>query len=262
MKTLLLIDAGNSSAKWCLLKDNNLNEQQRCNYNDKPPQQCIDQIINQCANEIEAVFIVSVLGDDLIKQVQSSCFLNKLQFHNVISQKELAGILNGYDDPSKLGADRFVAMIGAKHIYPKDHAFIIIDSGTATTIDALDATGKHWGGLIFPGVDLCTDSLLKSTQQLPLWGSNKVRSKPELFAKNTSQAIQSASILGLAGAIDSVSQSMEKELKNATKTIKIVCGGNTKILQPYLQSSYAFDESLVMLGLKVIAGNTHITPLK
>ncbi len=258
----LLIDVGNSSAKWCLLTNNKLSKQQRCDYNDKLPHQSVNKLINQHANDVEAIIIASVLGEGFIKQVQGNCFLNKLPFHNITAQKGLAGVINGYDEPLKLGADRFIAMIGAKHNYPKDHALIIIDSGTATTIDALDATGKHWGGLIFPGVDLCTKSLLKNTHQLPLWSANKTNAVPELFAKNTNQAIQSASVLGLAGAIDSVSRAMEIELGDTTKITKIVCGGNTKILQAHLKSPYEFNENLVMLGLKVIAGITDITPLK
>ncbi len=260
--TSLLIDAGNSSAKWCLLTNDKLSKQQRCDYNDKPPQQSVDKLINQHANDIDGVFIVSVLGDDFIKQLQENCFLNQLPLHNITAQKEIAGVLNGYDDPVKLGADRLLAMVGAKHHYPKNHAFIVIDSGTATTIDALDASGKHWGGLILPGVDLCTQSLLKNTQQLPLWGADTASSAPELFAKNTSQAIQSASVLGLAGAIDSVSQAMQKELGSAKQITKIVCGGNAEILRPHLKSSYEFNENLIMLGIKVISGNTNITPLK
>ena len=258
----LMIDAGNSSAKWCLLIDDKLTDQQHCSYKDKPAHQCVDDIINQQAKAVDAVFIVSVLGDAFIKQIKGNGLFNKLKLHHVESKKSFAGIQNGYDEPQKLGTDRFVAMIGAKHNYPENKAFIIIDSGTATTIDALDHTGKHLGGLILPGVSLCTESLLKNTQQLPLWGQNQQHNKPELFAKNTSQAIQSASILGLAGAINSVSQAMEKELSSTTKVIKIICGGNAKILKPHLQSSYKVNENLVMLGLKVIAGITYSTPLK
>ena len=257
----LMIDAGNSRAKWCLLIDDKLTNQQHVNYN-KPAHQCVDDIVKQQAKAVETVFIVSVLGDDFIKQIKKNCLFNKLKLHHIESKKSFAGIQNGYDEPQKLGTDRLVAMIGAKHNYPNDSAFIIIDSGTATTIDALDYTGKHWGGLILPGVNLCTESLLKNTQQLPLWGQNKQHTQPELFAKNTSQAIQSASILGLAGAIDSVSRAMEKELSSTSKVIKIICGGNAKILKPHLQSAYKVDENLVMLGLKVIAGITYSTPLK
>ncbi len=260
--TSLLIDAGNSSAKWCLLTKDSLSEQQRCDYDDKPPHQSVDKLINQHVNDVESVFIVSVLGEDFIKRLQENCFRHQLPLHNITAQKELAGVVNGYDEPLKLGADRLLAMVGAKHHYPKGHAFIIIDSGTATTIDALDASGQHWGGLIFPGVDLCTQSLLKNTQQLPLWGADKANAAPVLFAKNTSQAIQSASVLGLTAAIDSVSHAMETELGTAITITKVICGGNAKTLQPHLKSAYQLNEDLVILGLKVIAGISNSTPLK
>ncbi|HIO97265.1 MAG TPA: type III pantothenate kinase [Leucothrix sp.] len=271
--TALLIDAGNSSIKWCLLKDNNLGVMQRCNYqalqNDKQktPQQCIESIINSNQASAKSVFMVSVVGDNFITNAQSYCADLKLNFINITSSTELAGVRNAYDEPQKLGADRLVAMVAAQHQNknPNDkQANIIIDSGTATTIDAVDESGQHLGGLILPGFKLCTQSLLSNTKQLPLWGQssgetmddNQLNFIPEIFSKNTRLAIQSASVLGLAGAIDSICSNMAKHFDKNISVNKILCGGSAKILQPYLQSTVTLNESLIMQGLKVIAEHT------
>ena len=271
--TALLIDAGNSSIKWCLLKDNNLGVMQRCNYqalqNDKQktPQQCFESIINSNQASAKSVFMVSVVGDNFIKQAQSYCADLKLNFINITSSTELAGVRNAYDEPQKLGADRLVAMVAAQHQNKNSNdkqANIIIDSGTATTIDAVDESGQHLGGLILPGFNLCTQSLLSNTKQLPLWGQgsgeaiddSQLNFIPEIFSKNTRLAIQSASVLGLAGAIDSICSNMAKHFDKNISVNKILCGGSAKILQPYLQSTVTLNESLIMQGLKVIAEHT------
>ncbi|MEE9444823.1 MAG: type III pantothenate kinase [Cocleimonas sp.] len=276
--TALLVDAGNSSIKWCLLKDGNLSKQQRCTYqsqnNDKQksPQECFERIIDSNETIIERVFIVSVLGDGFIKAAQTLCTTLKLKFINISADKVLAGVKNAYDEPQKLGADRLIAMVAVQHQHnsaDNKQASIIIDSGTATTIDAIDKNGQHLGGLILPGLNLCTNSLISNTKQLPLWGQelgkerdqefgetlnkNQKNFKPELFSKNTTQAIQSASVLGLAGAIDSICSSMENSINKNTTVNKILSGGGAKILQPYLQSTYTLNETLIMQGLKVIA---------
>lgn len=250
----LLIDAGNSSVKWSILHHQQLGRLQRCDYK-KPAHQCVNDIINTQAKEINTIFIASVLGKQFIEKIKENCQQHNYNLHIFESQKSFAGIQNGYDEPQKLGADRLLAMLGAKHYYPGDQAFVIIDSGTATTIDALDHTGKHWGGLILPGVHLCSDSLLQNTQQLSLWGKNKPhKNRTRLYAKNTTEAIQSASVLGLAGAIDSISQAMQADLAKTSRVTRVITGGNAQILQPYLQSHYELNEDLVMLGLKVFAG--------
>ena len=269
MKTLL-IDAGNTGLKWSILSGKELSDQRRCTYRQKSPQDCFDQILESHKNEIDDVYLVSVLGDAFIESIECSSEKHKVTLHNITSQKDLAGIQNAYDEPDKLGADRLVAMIGAKHHYKdsdQDTSFIIIDSGTATTVDAFDGSGKHYGGLILPGIDLCTQSLLKNTKQLPLWGAGDAKEegehqfKPEIFSKSTAQAIQSASIFGLAGAIDSICTKMKSKMSNDVDIKTILCGGNTDLLQPYLDSRYILNEDLIMLGLKTIAElETNKTP--
>lgn len=261
MKTLL-VDAGNTGIKWCLLSGSDLSEQQRCSYKKKSPQDCFKEIIKSQKQSLNAIYLVSVLGEAFSENAKAVSSEHDIELHNITSQKDLAGIQNAYDEPHKLGADRLLAMIGAKHHYKsedQESSFIIIDSGTATTVDAFNQDGKHYGGLILPGIDLCTQSLLKNTKQLPLWGSRDSEEdtedafKPEIFSKNTAQAIQSASVFGLAGAIDSICSKMKSKMSKDSNIKTVLCGGNTYLLQPYLNSGYILNENLIMLGLKTIA---------
>jgi len=267
----LLIDAGNSALKWATLQNQHLSKQQSYFYSEKTAIQELNTLLESQANSYQKIMMVSVLGDDFNQEAQQVAKKLLFDFKQIKSIKKLAGVTNAYDEPHKLGADRFVAMIAGYHLsnylskkqQQNSNACIIIDSGTATTIDAVDAQGNHLGGLILPGVDLCSNSLLQNTQQLPLWGKTQYpyqphqkNFKPKLFSSNTVDAITSASIFGLSGAIQQICLNMEKAIKHKDKNIrinKLLCGGSAESLLPYLDADFNLRKDLIMQGLKVIA---------
>ncbi|NDE02354.1 MAG: type III pantothenate kinase, partial [Gammaproteobacteria bacterium] len=81
----------------------------------------------------------------------------------VRSVRRLAGVQNGYREPWRLGADRWLALLGARELQKPGSAVCVADIGTALTIDLLDAEGVHCGGAIVPGPQLMTETLLRST---------------------------------------------------------------------------------------------------
>jgi type III pantothenate kinase len=145
----------------------------------------------------------------------------------------------------------------AAHNLSNNQACIVVDSGTATTIDAVDAQGQHLGGVILSGLDLCSQSLLNNTELLASHSKSKDIVEPKLFSNNTKQAIASGSLFGLAGAIDTICLNMEKEIQNksmSSKDInKIICGGSAKTLLPHLNVNFLLEEDLVMQGLRIIS---------
>ena len=262
----LLIDAGNTCLKWAILDGQFLSEQQRCFYSKKTATKQFSDLLEELFEKqnvsISDIIMVSVLGDMFNQQAHKTALYYCSSFSHIQSIEVLVGVKNAYDDPSKLGADRFVGLIAAYHLsnkrQEKKKACIIVDSGTATTIDAVDAQGQHLGGLILPGLDLCSRSLLKNTQQLPLWGAadSSKDLKCNLFSTNTSDAIYTASILGLSGAIEHISLKMEDEIKSKEGSVQVdkyLCGGSTQEIFPYLNSDFQPQEDLIMLGLKLIA---------
>jgi type III pantothenate kinase len=106
-----------------------------------------------------------------------------------------AGVVNGYDDPARLGADRWAALIGARALHAG--AAVVVMAGTATTVDALDADGRFRGGLILPGLDLMRRALAQNTAGLPeacgVWRA---------FPTNTDDAIVSGALEATLGAIE------------------------------------------------------------
>jgi len=259
MKTLLM-DVGNSYLKWSTLESGVLSKQQSVAHK-KSTLDSFNEVLESHGTDCNEMIMVSVLGDIFIQAAEKITQSKNINFNNIHSQEELAGIKNAYLEPFKLGADRFVAMIGAyKLSNPNDaqlSACIVIDSGTATTIDAVTECGQHLGGVIMPGLDLCSGSLLDNTELLPLWNNESTEFTADFFSKETSQAIGSGCLLGLAGGIDSICNKMESELKKkmASKQVglkKIICGGAARKVLPYMQTGYHLQENLLMLGLKEI----------
>ena len=264
MKTLL-IDAGNSHLKWVTLEAGLLSIQQSLPYKNKTPIEQLNAVIDSNQNECDSILMVSVLGDVFFENAQLIAGAKGIKFEIVRSQSQLAGIKSAYHEPHKLGADRLVAMVAAYKLANLDsdlpRACIVIDSGTATTIDAVDESGQHLGGIIMPGLSLCSESLLDNTQLLSLWSRENQDFQPDCFSKDTTTAIASGCLLGLAGGIDNICDKMEKVLnksqnKNsrleAEPVIRIICGGGARQLYPHLRSTTLIQENLLMLGLKAI----------
>ena len=263
---ILLVDAGNTCIK-CAYLDNGVISKQRYYYydNKNTPLDLFKKVLSEELKGCSKVFMVSVLGEAFYQEALLVAQSFSVLFATIRSQRQLAGVRSSYSEPEKLGADRLVAMIAAYYLVNSNKldkkACIIVDSGTATTIDAIDEEGRHLGGLILPGLDLCQSSLLKSTQQLSQWNQASADIVPTLFAKDTTTAINSASIFGLSGAIDSICNKMEKEISKLSKEIrieKIICGGNSEQLQPYLESKYLYKDGLMMMGLEVILATEEI----
>ena len=258
----LLVDAGNTGIKWSLLGGGKLSKMQSYQYRKRSPIDAYFGILEEQlkTSKVDEVVMVSVLGADYIEAAKKYTHQVNLRFFNVEPSAKLAGVKNAYIEPHKLGTDRLVAMVAAYHLY-MNKVSIVIDSGTATTIDAVDSKGQHLGGLILPGLDLCSQSLLEKTEQLTSFYESYQSSELNIFSKNTKQAITSGSLYGLAGAIGNICVKMEEEIQlRASQNVKdntivrtLICGGSAEKLLPHLPTKFIHCENLIMHGLKIIS---------
>lgn len=127
-----------------------------------------------------------------------------------------------YQDPSKLGADRWAAVIGARALSSVNT--LVVNAGTATTIDLLGSTGVHYGGWILPGLEMMQSGLQSNTAQLP----HVLREEHQGFATNTNNAIIGGCDAAQIGAIQYGIQ-LAKEMNCPIERVWID-GGNAKIL--------------------------------
>ncbi len=254
----LLVDAGNSGIKWSILDNDLFTDMQSVAYQNQSSIEEFKKIIEAQLkiDDIISVIIVSVLGEAFTDAAEIFSKQHSLDFINVKSEAALAGVTNAYRQPYKLGADRFVALIAAHHLNKeKNCASIVVDTGTATTIDAINAQGKHLGGVILSGLDLCSESLLKNTKLLLAFNNSQVDFEPNIFSTSTKQAIASGSLYGLSAAINGICIQMEKEIQSGeqNKINKIICGGAAEKLRPYLSNDFQMKKDLIMHGLKIIS---------
>ncbi|MFZ4534998.1 type III pantothenate kinase [Propionivibrio sp.] len=154
------------------------------------------------------------------------------------SSAGVCGVRNGYEQPERLGADRWAALIGAHAQVATD--CLVVCAGTATTVDCLDATGVFRGGLILPGIELMRASLAGNTAQLPL-AEGEFRSEP----RNTMDAIASGCLQAQIGAIER----MFSGLSGKPGAICLLTGGAAPCIAPYLNIPFKMSENLILDGL-------------
>lgn len=154
---------------------------------------------------------------------------------------EQCGVKNLYEQPEQLGPDRWAALIAARALEP-GRACLVVNAGTATTIDALTAHGEFSGGLILPGVDLMRFVLHEHTGRLPLQ-EGTFRSAP----RNTVDAIETGCRHAQAGAVERMHQVL------GANSLCLVSGGGGPALVERIDVPCRYVENLVLEGLVRIA---------
>jgi type III pantothenate kinase len=168
----------------------------------------------------------------------------------VASQRRAAGVTTAYLEPWRLGVDRFIAAIGARHLAP-GKPVCVISVGTAITIDLVDAGGQHRGGAIVPGPALMVASLLNHTSGIrrrARGGASGVRS---LFARTTRTAIGQGSMYAAAAVIDRAIEEARNEL--GRRAVVLLTGGGSAAVKPLVNAVCTTVPDLVLRGLAVWA---------
>ena len=163
----------------------------------------------------------------------------------VVSGSQACGVTNSYDHPSRLGVDRWVALIGARHRVlaqgPARPALVVM-VGTAVTVDALDATGRFLGGLILPGFGLMLRALEMGTAGLKAPTGEAVD-----FPTNTSDALMSGGSDAIAGAVERMHRKLLA--RTGQSPALIMTGGAAVKLAPITDLPFETVDTLIFEGL-------------
>jgi type III pantothenate kinase len=159
----------------------------------------------------------------------------------VKGERELCGVRNRYDRPETLGPDRWASLIAARSLEPR-RACLVVNAGTATTVDVLTTEGEFAGGVILPGVDLMRFVLHEHTGRLPLQEGHFVQAP-----RNTLDAIETGCRHAQAGAVERMHRAMGPDC------VCLVSGGAGRALIERLDLPCRFVENLVLEGLARIA---------
>ena len=156
------------------------------------------------------------------------------------------------DSPRTVGVDRLFNAIAANVIRPAGKAMIIVDSGTATTVDVVSSEGVFEGGAILPGFQLCSRALHQYTALLPQIANAELAvSTPVALGKNTRDALRSGLFWGQIGAVKELLRHLHQELPDGTLTI--MTGGAGRLLVPQFPSD-VLHEPFLTLQVLVIVG--------
>jgi type III pantothenate kinase len=190
----------------------------------------------------------NVAGDAMRHRVEEQMELWDIEPRWVASSAQAGGVTNGYDHPGRLGADRFVALIGARHHVlarmrgQAARPALVVMIGTAVTVDALDADGKFLGGLILPGHGIMLRALEGGTAGLRV-PTGEVRE----FPTNTSDALTSGGNYAITGAIERMHRHIVKRCGQAPVTL--MTGGAGWKVSPSLDIPHELIDSLIFDGL-------------
>ena len=163
----------------------------------------------------------------------------------VSASANAGGVLNGYDHPNRLGADRWVALVGARqHVLKAGRArpALVVMVGTAVTVDALDASGHFLGGLILPGFGLMLRALEMGTAGLKAPTGEVVD-----FPTNTSDALMSGGADAIAGAVDRMRRKLIARC--GQEPALIMTGGAAVKLAPITEHLFETVDTLIFEGL-------------
>ena len=253
----LLIDAGNSRIKWALVNDA---AEWLCSgvlptvQADKLAQHIADHLdkYETGLQVIQQIWVSNVAGDGIVQHIRNIGAGKSIQLHFIVARESQCGVRNGYFQASQLGSDRWAALIAAWHLV--QGKCLVVNSGTATTIDTLSEHGEFLGGIILPGVQLMQCNLVDATQLSLMEGQMELtHGKYAPFPLTSADALYSGAIQASCGAIE-----RQYSLLNDNNASLVLSGGAAGLLHPQLKQKLfnappRVVDNLVLRGLLLIA---------
>ncbi|MGH9247089.1 MAG: type III pantothenate kinase [Acidimicrobiales bacterium] len=149
-----------------------------------------------------------------------------------------------YENPKEVGADRIADAVAAFDLY--GGPTIVVDFGTATTLEAISPRGEYLGGAILPGVEISLDALFGRAAALRRVELLEPRS---VIGKNTVESIQSGALYGFAAQVDGICERMQDEIGPSTV---VATGGLAALIAPQAKAIQHHEPWLTLHGLRLI----------
>jgi type III pantothenate kinase len=253
--SFLTLDVGNTRLKWALYEKPTPGA--RVLHQGAVFLESIDRLSEDdwstLPNPTKALGVV-VAGEAIRRRVEEQMERWDVTPSWVVPSLKECGITNGYDHPTRLGADRWVAMIGArshmlKHLGSESlqtKPMVVVMVGTAVTVDAIDTHGHFLGGLILPGHGIMLRALESGTA-----GLRVPTGEVSAFPTNTSDALTSGGTFAIAGAVERMVQHVRA--RTQTDPVCIMTGGAGWKMAPSMTTPIELVESLIFEGLLEIA---------
>ena len=200
----------------------------------------------------DTVYVSSVACDQVNLRLAQICEeLWRLSPVFIRSGNNACGITNRYDKPKHLGVDRWAALIGARRRVPSQHALLVIDVGTAVTIDYVDSAGVFYGGMILPGIATMIGSINRSTDKISVDSLPKPGQQICFQNPRTKEAVSNGVLHAVVSSIDSAIDHFMNLDRNGFDTI--ITGGDARLIEPLSRHNMQTVPELVLMGILTLS---------
>ena len=245
----LLVDIGNTRVKWATLRGAKQGRMHAAAHENSGL--ALRAVVRGAPRDVQRIVVVSVVDEALTRVLDAAAQRRfGIAPEYITSTRRAFGVTNSYRDTWRLGADRWVSAIGA-HALARGRTAVIANVGTALTIDAVSASGRHRGGAIVPGPRVMVESLLSGTHGIRRRAHGGRAASRSLFATDTASALAAGSLFAAAAFVDRALLEAQRHLRG--RPLLILTGGAAPELGRYLTSPVLHVPDLVLRGLAVFA---------
>jgi type III pantothenate kinase len=240
VSTCLQLDVGNSRAKWRLVEQGSIRARGEYSAADDASRQSL----LGCAGSLDHIWVSSVAApaqDEALAALLGEQWGIDPWFAR--TEARSGDLTNSYEDPGRMGVDRWLAMLGARRRV--SGRLCVIDAGSALTIDIVSATGRHEGGYIIPGAGLMERALLLDTDRVRFEEAADYALSP---GTDTASAVRHGIALAQVGAVTAALE----QAGDDTPAL-LFSGGGGEHLMDLLQMDGEWAPDLVFEGLEVMA---------
>ena len=248
---ILAIDAGNSRIKWGIFAQH-----------DAPPTEpeFSGAILNEGFVDAPTVWhgctralLCNVAGDEMGQRISAAVNALGIPLVHFKASLQTCGLKNLYDQPEKLGVDRWAALVAAWQLYQQP--CVVVSAGTAITIDAVNSDeqggGVFLGGMILPGIRLMQQSLLDATA-----GVKESMGEWQDFPTNTANAVHTAAITAAAGNVKGMAARLQQ--RSRVVPLVIISGGDAQLLADCLLETIVMTNKVHIVDNLVLIGLLHM----
>jgi type III pantothenate kinase len=247
---ILVLDIGNTRIKWARLEGGQLSAQSAVAHTEDP-QAAIHRLLDAAVvgDEIPRRIVASNVGGEHVAKLCAQTCARRfgLEPEFLEACRTRAGVTNAYLEPAKLGVDRWLAMIGGFSLVRG--SVCVVSVGTALTIDVVDATGRHLGGVIAPGPTLMRESLLRNTSEIAT-RMREEKASASLLANHTQAAVVNGCEHALAALIERVYREALDRVDESPKLL--LTGGAVASLVSLIGPAHEIVEDLVLRGIAAV----------
>lgn len=238
------MDVGNTGIKWALVprEQGKITAVQAIRH-EKRWQAVLDEIgLSVSGQSVSEIVAASVMGEADNYQLAACVekqFLLPLHFYQ--TEKKSQQFINSYHEYARLGVDRWLAILEAWH---RHGAAVVIDCGSALTVDVASSSGEHLGGYIVPGLRMLVNALAAETSRVKVELSREV---DITLANSTERAVNNGCVKMCADFINQTLDDIQAE--HGACTIYLT-GGDAQVMSQFVCEDILIDHTLVLSGLE------------